>query len=169
MNEQEKILCEVLKNSIRLIDYFYEIISDGYNPAYMEFDYNLDRCFKEEELFIFKSVNRIGSKDFFINEILPTKKEIFNPDSYLKELFEWNKNHLQSFNSFPQIFTDKHRNAEFQEMLETVLIKAQLLIKNWDSRTFEYTIDSKDGSYRKFLLINESSKSVLFQLSNFIH
>jgi hypothetical protein len=169
MKEQEKIICEVLKNSITMIDCFYEIISDGYNPARLDFRFNLESQLSEEEIFIYDSPNLIGTEEFFKNSILPTKKKVEHPIKFLTELIDWNKRHIESFNSFPGIFSTQFRNAEFNEMLGLIPYQTKQLIVNWNPESFEYLIDSKDQSLRKFLSINGSSKSILFEFGNYIH
>ncbi|AZJ32220.1 hypothetical protein SAMN05444344_2980 [Tenacibaculum mesophilum] len=169
MKEEKKIICEVLKNSITMIDYFYEIISDGYNPAKLDFKFNLDSQISEEEIFIYDSPNWIGTEEFFKSSILPTKRKVENPVKYLTELIDWNKKHIESFNSFPDIFLTKYRNAEFNEMLQMISNQTNQLVEDWNTESFEYIIDTKDGSYRKFLLINDKSKSILFEFGNYIH
>ncbi len=158
-----------MKNSITMVDYFYEIISDGYNPAKLDFKFNLESQLSEDEIFVYDSSNWIGTEEFFKKSILPTKRKVENPVKYLTELIDWNKKHIESFNSFPDIFSTEYRNAEFNEMLQTISNQTKELIQDWNTESFEYIIDSKDGSYRKFLLISDKSKSILFEFGNYIH
>lgn len=60
----EKLKCEVVKNQIDLLNRFYLVIGDSYNPTQISMKYSLNKPIEPEEIFIYKLINNIGTKWF---------------------------------------------------------------------------------------------------------
>lgn len=163
---EEQIKCETIKSQITLLDRFYRVIGDGYNPASISFSYNLKSKIEPESIFIYKSHNNIGEPWYYEQQILPSKEVILNLNHRLKELLEWNMKHVVGFE---QILKPEYRMAEFSELYQVIFEQIIDLTSGWNSESTQFIIDTKDGSYRKFLFISETSKSMVFEFGNYIH
>lgn len=163
---EEQIKCEIIKSQIALLDRFYRVIGDGYNPACISFSYNLKAKIEPESIFIYKSHNNIGEAWYYEQHIIPNIENVLNSNHRIKELMEWNKNHTVLFG---QILKSEFRLAEFNEIYEVIYEQIIDLINGWKCETNQFLIDTKDGSYRKFLFIHEKSKSIVFEFANYIH
>jgi hypothetical protein len=163
---EEQIKCEIIKSQITLLDRFYRVIGDGYNPANISFSYNLKSKIEPESIFINKSHNDIGEPWYYQQNILPSKEVVINLSHRLKELLEWNMKHVVGFE---QILKSEYRMAEFSEIYQVIYEQIIDLTSGWNSESTQFLIDTKDGSYRKFLFISETSKSMVFEFGNYIH
>jgi len=163
---EEQIKCEIIKSQITLLDRFYRVIGDGYNPASISVKYNLNSKIEPESIFIYKSVNNIGEPWYYEQHIKPSKAIVANPIHRLKELMEWNQNHVIGFE---QILKAEYRIAELHEIFQLIHDQIEELISKWSYESSQFVIDSKDGSLRKFLFITEKSKSIVFEFGNYFH
>lgn len=91
---------------------------------------------------------------------------VLNPNNRLQELFEWNKKHVIGFE---QILKPEYRMAEFSEIYQVIYEQIIDLTSIWNFKSNQFLIDTKDGSYRKFLFISEASKSIVFEFGNYMH
>ena len=114
---EEQIKCEIIKSQITLLDRFYRVIGDGYNPASISFSYNLKSKIEPESIFIYKSHNDIGEPWYYQQNILPSKEIVINLSHRLKELMEWNMKHVVGFE---QILKSEYWMAEFSEIYQVI-------------------------------------------------
>lgn len=163
---EEQLKCETVKSQITLLDRFYRVIGDGYNPASISVKYNLNSIIEPEAIFIYKSGNNIGEPWYYEQHIKPSKEIVANPIDKLKELMEWNRNHVIGFE---QILKAEYRIAELCEIFQFIHEQIEELISKWSYQSSQFIIDSKDGSLRKFLFISEKNKSMVFEFGNYFH
>lgn len=163
---EEQIKCEIIKSQITLLDRFYRVIGDGYNPASVSVKYSLNSKIEPESVFIYKSVNNIGEPWYYEQRIKPTKEIVLNPNERLKELMEWNRMHVIGFE---QILKADFRLAELREIYQVVYEKIEELISEWNFESSQFVIDSKDGTYRKFLFVSDINKSIVLEFGNYMH
>lgn len=166
---KERIKIEVLRNQIELLDRFYRVIGDGYNPASINLTSNGSARITEEDIFIYKSANHIGSEKYYLEQIKPTKEEVKDLYPKLQELMTWNKNHVLSFDACKKIIREEYRLKEFDEIYDNTLSKVQDITNKWNTECYSYLIDTKDASYKKYVFIHDDSKSLVFEFGNFIH
>ena len=169
LNGQNIELIGFVKGQIDALDRFYAVIGDGYHPTRISIKYSNHKPIFEQEVFIYESPNNIGSERYFKEEILPSKKVVEEPIIKLREMMTWNRDHVLSFNSCKKIYNEKYRLKEFEEIYEAIITNIEKLTKTWVASSYEYLIDTKDSSYRKFLLINGSNKGLVFEFGNYIH
>jgi len=159
---KDSINCEVLQNQIELLDHFYRVIGDDYDPAQISFRYDLDKMITVADVFI-------DSKMAYAEKVRPTKKELKNPLERLVDLFEWNRSHVIGSGGCTKIRDQQYRTAEFKEIYTLVIAKIKETLKDWNYRAEEYLLDTNDGSYRKYVIIKSDTKGMLFEFANCVH
>ena len=166
---EERVKCEIIKSQIELLDRFYRVIGDAYNPASITVKFDLNSRIKPESIFIYKSVNNIGESWYYEKHIRPSKKTILTPINRLKELVEWNRTHVTGLDGCEQILREQFRISELKEICQVIIDKIETLTTKWNIESSEYLIDTKDGSLQKFLFLNDNDKSIVFEFGNYFH
>jgi len=164
-----ELKCEVVKNQIELLDRFYLVIGDDYNPATISMKYSLNNTIKPEEVFVYNSGNNIGKKWFYEQSIMPTKETIENPIGRLTKLMEWNRNHIIEGSGFEKLSQQEFRAEEFKEIYYILIKQVQSIISKWKITSEQYLLDTKDGSYKNVLFIHGLESSIVFEFGNFVH
>lgn len=168
-NEAELIRIKLLENSIRLLSDFMSVLSDGYNPTILDVKVSIDKKLKDQDRFIFSSPNNLGTESFFLDKIQPTKKDITNIKERINENFSWCLNHLATFNNVPDIFSSSYHIENLSQLVEKVKMHIFDLTDLWDIISYEYLVDTKDGSLVRVLFIHSDNKSLILDFGNYIH
>ncbi|MBL0735381.1 hypothetical protein JI750_00660 [Flavobacterium sp. GN10] len=168
-NETELIRIKLLENSIRLFSDFMSVLSDGYNPTMFDIKVSTDKRLTDEDRFVFSSPNNLGTEFFFLNKIQPTRKDITSIRERISENFSWCLNHLATFNNAPDIFRSNYHIDNLNQLVETVKRNIFDLIDLWDIISYEYLIDTNDGSLVRVLFIHSDNKSLILDFGNYIH
>lgn len=168
-NETELIRIKLLENSIRLFSDFMSVLSDGYNPTMLDIKVSTDKRLTDEDRFVFSSPNNLGTEFFFLNKIQPTRKDITSIRERISENFSWCLNHLATFNNAPDIFRSNYHIDNLNQLVETVKRNIFDLIDLWDIISYEYLIDTNDGSLVRVLFIHSDNKSLILDFGNYIH
>lgn len=161
-NTKDSINCEVIQNQIELLDHFYRVIGDDYDPAQIAFSYNLDKPISLEDVFTDNKINDL-------EKVRPTKEELNCPLERLVDLFEWNRNHVIGSSGCTKIRDQQFRTAEFKEIYTIIITKIEKALKDWNFKAEQYLLDTNDGSYRKYVLVKSDTKGMLFEFANCIH
>ncbi|MBJ2126270.1 hypothetical protein [Flavobacterium sp. IB48] len=168
-NETELIRIKLLENSIRLLSDFMSVLSDGYNPTILDVKVSIDKKLKDQDRFIFSSPNNLGTESFFLDKIQPTKKDIANIKERVNENFSWCLNHLATFNNAPDIFASSYHIENLSQLVEKVKMHIFDLTDLWDIISYEYLVDTKDGSLVRVLFMHSDNKSLILDFGNYIH
>lgn len=169
INENELIRIKLLENSIRLFSDFMSVLSDGYNPTILNVRISIDKKLNDEDRFIFSSPNNIGTTFFFKEKIQPTKRDVANIKDRIDENFSWCLNHLAEFNNTPEIFKSNYHTEKLSQLVEKVKKSIFDVTELWDATSYEYLIDSEDGSLVRVLFIHSDNKSLILDFGNYIH
>lgn len=168
-NETEFVRIKLLENSIRLFSDFMSVLSDGYNPTILDVKVSIDKRLTDQDRFIFSSPNNLGTKFFFLEKIQPTRKDVVNVKERINENFSWCLNHLTTFNNAPDIFRSNYHIDNLNQLVETVKRNIFDVIDLWDIISYEYLIDTNDGSLVRVLFIHSGNKSLILDFGNYIH
>lgn len=161
---------ENVKNSVELLTDFFNVLSDGYNPSLIYFNYFESSTNVEKEIFILP--NHFGNdiEDRYYNSIIETKTNIENLNNRISENLKWCSEHLVCFNKAPSIFESKFHLDNFNNLVLKIENQIFNLIDEWvisDSK--EYLVDTNDGSLRRVLIIKSKNKSIVLDFGNYIH
>ena len=58
---------------------------------------------------------------------------------------------------------------EFKEIYNVITKDIQIILSKWKITCEEYLLDTKDSSYRKYLFINGTNKSIVLEFGNYVH
>lgn len=169
INEDELTRAKLLENSILLFSDFMSVLSDGYNPAIIDIKISIDKRLNDRDRFIFPSPNSSGTEFFFINRIEPTRKDVDNIKERINENFLWCLDHLSTFNKAPDIFKSKYHIDNLSQLVEKVKRSIFDLTDLWIVTSYEYLIDSIDGSLVRVLFIHSDDKSLILDFGNYFH
>lgn len=169
INEDELTRAKLLENSIRLFSDFMSVLSDGYNPTILDIRISIDKRVNDRDRFIFPSPNNIGTELFFIHKIQPTKKDIDSIKERINENFSWCLDHLATFNKAPDIFKSNYHIDILIQLVEKVKRSIFDLTDLWTVTSYEYLIETKDGSLVRVLFIHSDNKSLILDFGNYIH
>jgi len=159
----EKIEMEILNNSIKMLEMFYQVLTDGYNPTSISIRINLESRINEE------NIKSGYEKGWYKEDIFKMPKTILNFEERLKSNFKWSFEHLEVFSKCPELIKTDFNRDNFLKLLshvETLIIN---FTNNWTRETKEYLIDTSDGSYQRLLLVHDESKSMIIEFGNYIH
>ncbi|MFD1604180.1 hypothetical protein ACFSJW_08255 [Flavobacterium artemisiae] len=145
------------------------VLSDGYNPAILDVTISIDKRLNDQDRFIFSSPNNIGTAFFFRDKIQPTRKDVTNIKDRIDENFSWCLNHLAAFNNAPDIFKNNYHTENLSQLVEKVKKSIFDVTDLWDVTSYEYLIDSGDGSLVRVLFIHSDNKSLILDFGNYIH
>ena len=167
INEKtERLNCEIVKAQIDLLNRFYIVIGDSYNPTEISMKYSLNKRIKPEEIFIYESINNIGTKWFYEESILPTKEIIQNPVGRLIELMEWNRNHVIGFDGCRQIVQQEFRSLEFKEIYDVIIKQVQLILSKWEITSEQYLLDIEREGFLSLLGNQKTLDRIQYMLMN---
>jgi len=151
---------KVLKNSIDLLNKFFEILG-GFNPAVIDIKINT------KEKTTLDSVISNYSEEFYTIEVV----NVENLEKRLIENFDWLKEHILQYGAsdfLRQSHNVFNKNC-FEKLLETIRLQIQNYCKNWEDEGTEILADSRDGTYYRDLLIHGKNKSLVICFANVIH
>jgi hypothetical protein len=169
INEDELTRVKLLENSIGLFSDFMGVLSDGYNPTILDIRISIDKRLNDRDRFIFPSPNSKGTEFFFTHNIEPTRKDIDKIKDRINENFLWCLDHLTAFNNAPDIFKSNYHIDNLNQLVEKVKRSIFDLIDLWILTSYEYLIDTKDGSLVRVLFIHSDNKSLILDFGNYIH
>jgi hypothetical protein len=169
INEDELTQTKLLENSIHLFSDFMNVLSDGYNPTIIDIRTSIDKRLNDQDRFIFPSPNSSGTEIVFTNKIQPTRKDIYNIKERINENFSWCLDHLATFNQAPDIFKSIYHIDNLSQLVEKVKKTIFDLTDSWIVTSYEYLIDTKDGSLVRVLFIHSDNKSLILDFGNYIH
>ncbi|WP_428231608.1 hypothetical protein [Flavobacterium sp.] len=169
INEDELTRTKLLENSISLFSDFMNVLSDGYNPTILDIKISINKRLNDRDRFIFPSPNNIDTDFFFINKIQPTRKDIDSIKERINENFSWCLDHLATFNKAPDIFKSNYHIDILNQLVEKVKSNIFELTDLWIVTSYEYLIDTKDGSLVRVLFIHSDNKSLILDFGNYIH
>ncbi len=168
-SEDELTRIKLLENSIRLFSDFMSVLSDGYNPTILDVRVSIDKRSNDQDRFVFPSPNNFGEEVFFLEKIQPTRKDVDNVKERINENFSWCLNHLAIFNNAPDIFKSNYHIENLSQLVEKVKTHIFDLTDLWDIISYEYLIDTNDGSLIRVLFIHSDNKSLILDFGNYIH
>ncbi len=168
-SEDELTRIKLLENSIHLFSDFMSVLSDGYNPTILDVRVSIDKRSNDLDRFIFPSPNNLGKEIFFLEKIQPTRKDVDNIKERINENFSWCLNHLATFNNAPDIFKSSYHIDNLNQLVEKVKTQIFDLTDLWDIISYEYLIDTNDGSLIRVLFIHSDNKSLILDFGNYIH
>ena len=160
---------ETTKIAVELLTDFFNVLSDGYNPSLIYFQYSENSPNIEKEIFVLPSHFGNDLENNYYNSIIKTKKEIKNLSLRISENFQWCSEHLIYFSKTPALFESKFHLGNFRELVLKVENKIFEITKNWEYEANEYLIDSRDGSLRRVVIIKSANKSITLDFGNYIH
>lgn len=169
INKDELIRIKLLENSICLFSDFMSVLSDGYNPSIIDIRISIDKRLDDQDRFIFPSPNNSGTEFFFINKIQPTRKNVDSIKERVNENFSWCIDHLATFNIAPDIFKSNYHIDNLTKLVEKVKRNIFDLTDLWIVTSYEYLIDTNDGSLVRVLFIHSDNKSLILDFGNYIH
>lgn len=169
INGNELIRIKLLENSIRLFSDFMSVLSDGYNLTILDIRISIDKRLNDQDRFIFSSPNNIGTAFFFKEKIQPTRNNVGNIKERINENFTWSLNHLAEFNNAPDIFKNNYHTENLSQLVEKVKKSIFDVIDLWNVTSYEYLIDTEDGSLVRVLFIHSDNKSLILDFGNYIH
>jgi len=169
IREAELTRVKLLENSILLFSNFMSVLSDGYNPTILDVRVSIDKRLKDQDRFIFPSPNNSGTESFFLDKIQPSRKDIDNIKERIHENFSWCLSHLATFNQAPDIFISNYHLDNLSQLVDKVKKSIFDVIDFWIVTSYEYLIDTQDGSLVRVLFIHSDNKSLIFDFGNYIH
>ncbi|KUJ59691.1 hypothetical protein AR687_21750 [Flavobacteriaceae bacterium CRH] len=169
INENELTQTKLLENSINLFSDFMSVLSDGYNQTIIDIRISTDKKLNDQDRFIFPSPNSIGTEIFFTDRIQPTRKDINNIKERINENFTWCLDHLATFNQAPDVFKSNYHIENLSQLVEKVKRNIFDLTDLWIVTSYEYLIDTNDGSLVRVLFIHSDNKSLILDFGNYIH
>lgn len=164
MENQIEIKYLLLEQKVRLINSFFNIISDGYNPVILE----LSKYFNSEEgedRMLIKSAHN----SLFEDGSWDGKEEVINLKYRLEELAEWNFIHLKSFTEAPGIFRSNFHESKLKKIVTELNDDIVDFSKIWSEKIYDYYINHGDGSESHHILMIGKKESVLIDFGNYIH
>lgn len=169
INEDELTQTKLLENSIRLFSDFMNVLSDGYNPTIIDIRISIDKKLNDRDRFIFSYPNSNDMEFIFADRIQPTRKDIANIKERINENFSWCIDHLATFNQAPDIFKSNYHIDNLNQLVEKVKRTIFDLTDSWTVTSYEYLIDTNDGSLVRVLFIHSGNKSLILDFGNYIH
>lgn len=169
IKEDELTRTKLLENSIRLFSDFMNVLSDGYNPTILDIRISIDKKLNDRDRFIFSSPHDSGTEIIFTDKIQPTRKDINDIKERINENFSWSLDHLATFNQAPDIFKSNYHIDNLNQLVEKVKRNIFDLTDLWIVTSYEYLIDTKDGSLVRVLFIHSDNKSLILDFGNYIH
>ncbi|QZK91650.1 hypothetical protein K5V07_14535 [Flavobacterium sp. CHNK8] len=160
---------ETTKMAVELLTGFFNVVSDGYNPALIYFNYSENSLNIEKETFVQPSHYGNDPENRYYYNIIETETIIEDVRERIIQNFQWSTEHLILFSKTPTLFESKFHLDNFKTLVSKVENQVLELIKTWDLKTSEYLIDSKDGSLRRVLIIKSEDKSIILDFGNYIH
>jgi hypothetical protein len=167
--ENELSNSAVIKNAFELLSDFFNVLSDGYNPAIIDLQVSIDKRIVEKDIFVLP--NHYGNKDNnrFFDKIISTKRDISQLHKRLDENFQWCLEHLLSFSKVPSLFESKFHLENFNKLVNKVKNQLNDFIETWDYKANEYVIDTNDGSLRRIIILQGDNRTIVIDFGNFIH
>jgi len=154
---------EILKNSIEMLDLFYQVITDGYNPTSITIRIKEDSKIEDNE------IESGYMKGWYKEEEFKSPKTILNFEQRIRENFQWSFQHLEGFSKSPDLLKADFNRENFKKIIQKV---QQLILdytKEWTKESKEYLIDTSDGSYQRLLVVHDDNKSMIIEFGNYIH
>ncbi|MBE8726481.1 hypothetical protein [Flavobacterium hungaricum] len=168
-NDDELTQIKLLENSIGLFSEFMSLLSDGYNPAIIDLRIRTDRKLEDRDQFINPSPNNNGTEFHFFNMNQSTRKDVDHIKERINENFLWCLDHLATFNAAPDLFKSSYHLDNLNQLAEKVKKNIFNLTDLWTTSSYEYLIDTNDGSLVRVLFIHSDTKSLILHFGNYIH
>ena len=160
----EETECLLVENSIALLTDFFQVISDGYNPASISVTIKLDANLNEGDYFVLPSHLGGKNQEYFAS-VMRTKREIDTVDQRIQENFQWCLDHLTTFTQVPTLFNSKFHVDNLKALIQRVQDTAIRVVRNWHPKVSEYSI----GNERRILIIHGTGKSMALEFGCYIH
>jgi hypothetical protein len=167
--QEDYLKSKLIENSTSLLTDFFNVISDGYNPALISVTIDLTKNIKNEEIFIYKTINWIGTKEYCEGSILPTKTNINFIKKRINENFQWCLEHVVGFSQVPKLFESEYHYNNLKNLVKKVEGQIIMFLENWNPNGTEYLIDTGDGSLERVLVIHSQNKTIVIKFGNYIH
>lgn len=167
--QEEYLKSKLIENSTGLLTDFFNVISDGYNPALISVTIDLTRNIENEEIFIYKTPNRIGTKEYYEGSILPTRTNINFIQKRINENFQWCLEHVVVFNQVPKLFESEYHYYNLKKIVKKVEEQIIMFLEDWNPHGTEYLNDTRDGSLERVLVIHGQNKTIVIKFGNYIH
>ncbi len=160
MSEELIIKKTILKNSVELLNQFFQILG-GFNPAVIDIKIN------PKERIDLDNVVANYSEEFYNIEVV----KVENIEKRLIENFNWLKAHVIQYGDadFLRKSHSSYNKVCFEKLLETIRLQIQNYSKDWGNDIVEVLADSKDGTYYRDLLRHGENKSLVIYFANVIH
>lgn len=130
---------------------------------------DLSKRIDEQSSFIFNSPNRIGTEEYFIEQIFPTRLSVDNPESRIEKYFEWARKKEDIGEYQTEVVRSTWHWNHFIEIAEHVKQQLMNITRLFPEEATQYTIDTKDGSLREILFLHGKTESLRLEFGKYIH
>lgn len=154
---------EIVKNSINMLDLFYQVLTDGYNPTSITIRIETDSRIEEN------TIKAGYEKGWYKEGVFMNPKTISNFEQRLEQNFQWSLEHLEVFSKCPELLKTDFNKENFRKIINQVQKLLLDFTKGWTKESKEYLVDTSDGSYQRLLLVHDENKSAIIEFGNYIH
>lgn len=160
MKKMDKV---VLENTISMLEMFYQVITDGYNPTSISIRIDLDKRINENEI-------KSGyEKGWYKEDVFMNPETVLDFKQRLKSNFKWSFEHLEVFSKCPELLKTDFNMDNFIKILSRTEQVILDFTNEWSKESKEYLIDTSDGSYQRLLVVHDENKSMIIEFGNYIH
>src|SRR5688572_4732551 len=91
-----------LQTAAEMLSNFFQVLSDGYNPAMLDLKVIERGRYSDQMIFMFNP--QYSKNDEYVKRVVETKDMVNDVTAYLKSRFQVSLDHLMSFTIAPIIF-----------------------------------------------------------------